>query len=153
METLSIKTRIQISRLIAEVFEAIADPEKMKHYFISRGSGRMEEGKVVEWSFPEFEGSFPVQIGKVQKPSFIGFTWKNDSGKELTVEIHLEEKGTGSTLVTVEEKSMPNNDEGIQWLQQNTEGWANFLAFLKAYVEHGINLRIGAFDFLKDNKQ
>ncbi len=150
---LSIKTRIQISRPIAEVFEAIADPEKMKNYFISKGSGRMEEGKVVEWSFPEFDGSFPIRIDKVQKPSFIGFNWTNSSGKDLAVEMYLEEKGTSSTLVTVEEKSMPNNDEGIQWLQQNTEGWANFLAFLKAYVEHGINLRIGAFDFLKDNKQ
>ena len=32
---------------------------------------------------------------------------------------------------------------------ENTEGWANFLACLKAYLEYGINLRKGAFDFLK----
>lgn len=31
----------------------------------------------------------------------------------------------------------------------NTDGWANFLACLKAYLEYGINLRKGAFDFLK----
>lgn len=34
----------------------------------------------------------------------------------------------------------------------NTEGWANFLACLKAYLEYGINLRKGAFDFLSDKK-
>ncbi len=32
----------------------------------------------------------------------------------------------------------------------NTEGGANFLACLKAYLEHGIILRKGAFDFLKE---
>ena len=30
-----------------------------------------------------------------------------------------------------------------------TEGWANFLACLKAYLEYGINLRKGAFDYMK----
>lgn len=30
---------------------------------------------------------------------------------------------------------------------ENTEGWANFLACLKAYLDYGINLRKGAFDF------
>jgi uncharacterized protein YndB with AHSA1/START domain len=38
------------------------------------------------------------------------------------------------------------NEEGIKWLKCNTEGWANFLACLKAYLEYGINLRKGAFD-------
>jgi hypothetical protein len=45
---------------------------------------------------------------------------------------------------------LQNNDEaGRRWLMQNTEGWANFLACLKAWLEYGINLRKGAFDFLK----
>ncbi len=37
-----IKTKIQIQKPAAEVFEAIVDPEKMSNYFISKGSGRME---------------------------------------------------------------------------------------------------------------
>jgi len=48
--------------------------------------------------------------------------------------------------VTVTEKSRDNNEAGIRWLKSNTEGWANFLACLKAYLEYGINLRKGAFD-------
>ena len=51
------------------------------------------------------------------------------------------------TVVTVTEKSMDNNEAGLKWLMGNTEGWANFLACLKAYLEYGINLRKGAFDF------
>ncbi|RRN77607.1 ATPase, partial [Pseudoxanthomonas sp. SGD-10] len=54
-----------------------------------------------------------------------------------------------ATVVTVTEKEMPNNPEGINWLKGNTEGWANFLACLKAFTEYGINLRKGAFDYPK----
>jgi hypothetical protein len=51
--------------------------------------------------------------------------------------------------VTVTEKSRNNDEAGILWLRRNTEGWANFLACLKAWLEYGINLRKGAFDYLK----
>ncbi len=67
----------------------------------------------------------------------------------MLVEIILTDKKNNSTLVTVTEKEMENNEAGIKWLKGNTEGWANFLACLKAYLEFGINLRKGAFDFLK----
>jgi hypothetical protein len=49
----------------------------------------------------------------------------------------------------VTEKSRDKDEAGLKWLMQNTEGWANFLACLKAWLEYGINLRKGAFDFLK----
>lgn len=85
--TLEIKTALQIQKPAHEVFEAIVGPDKMSIYFISKGSGRMEEEKM------------------------------------------------------------------IKWLGQNTEGWANFLACLKAYLEYGINLRKGAFDFQKNTNE
>lgn len=33
----------------------------------------------------------------------------------------------------------------------NTEGWANFLACLKAWMEYGINFRKGAFAYLSSS--
>jgi hypothetical protein len=65
----------------------------------------------------------------------------------------LATKDNNSTLVTVTEKSMENNEAGIKWLKGNSGGWANFLACLKAYLEYGINLRKGAFDFMKKKKE
>ena len=64
--------------------------------------------------------------------------------------MELEPGHNNSTIITVTEKDMPNNEEGIKWLKGNTEGWANFLACLKAYLEYGINLRKGAFDYRSD---
>ena len=145
---LEIKAAIQIQKSPQEVFEAIADPEKMSNYFISRGSGRMVEGTQVFWKFPEFDFEFPIRVGRMVPGQYISYYWESDH-TELLVEISLEPVSNGDTLVTVTEKSRNNDQAGIQWLKQNTEGWANFLACLKAYLDHGINLRTGAFDFLR----
>ena len=57
--------------------------------------------------------------------------------------------GDNFTLVKISEKSMENNEAGLKWLSGNSFGWSNFLACLKAYLEYGINLRKGSFDFMK----
>lgn len=146
---LEIKASIQIQKPVKEVFEAIVDPAKMSNYFIEKGSARMEEGTEVTWKFPEFDMQFPVKIGKVETDKYVSFYWDGDDGKPLLVEATLTEKENNSTLVSITEKSRENNEAGIKWLKENTEGWANFLACLKAYLEYGINLRKGAFEYMK----
>jgi len=150
METqlLEIKTTLQINKPNHEVFEAIIDPEKMSNYFISKSSGRMETGKQLIWQFPEFEIDFQIRVDKIEADKYISYYWKIDN-TELLVEITLLSVDKNSTVVTVTEKGRKNNESGINWLKGNTEGWANFLACLKAYLEYGINLRKGAFDFMK----
>lgn len=147
-QTLEIKTAIQILKPAHEVFEAIVDPAKMSNYFISKSNGRMEEGKNLTWHFPEFDTGFPVRVGKIEKDKYISYYWNDTDGLELLVEITLNAKKDEATLVTITEKSRNNDEAGIKWLKGNTEGWANFLACLKAYLEYGINLRKGAFDFM-----
>lgn len=147
--TLTIKAAIQVRKTAHEVFEAIVDPAKMSNYFISHGSAQMEEGKTVTWRFPEFDFDAPVRVGKVEKDKYISFIWDGENGNELHVDIHLEEQSDNSTVVRITEGKMKNDEAGIRWLIGNTEGWANFLACLKAWMEYGINLRTGAFDFMK----
>ncbi len=149
-QTLEIKTALQILKPVHEVFEAIVDPAKMTNYFISKSSGRMETGKKLIWQFPEFESEFPIRVGRVEDDKYISYYWNIDSD-ELLVEIKLTPKNNAATIVTVTEKSKNNDEAGIKWLTGNTEGWANFLACLKAFLEYGINLRKGAFDFLNKN--
>ncbi|MDP4292751.1 MAG: SRPBCC domain-containing protein [Bacteroidota bacterium] len=143
---LDIKVALKIQKPLHEVFEAIVDPSKMSNYFIKKSSGRIEEGKTLIWSFPEFDLEFPVRIDKVDRDSYISFFWDGPDKTETRVEITLSLKEDDSTFVTITEKSKPNNEAGIEWLKGNTMGWANFLACLKAYLEYGINLRKGAFD-------
>ena len=145
---LEIKTALQIQKPANDVFEAIVDPKKMSNYFIVQSTGRMETGKEIFWKFPEFDEQFPIRVDKIKMDNYVSFYWDTD-GKELLVEMNLTSVNNNSTLVTITEKSMTNNEAGIKWLKGNTEGWANFLACLKAYLEYGINLRKGAFDFMK----
>jgi len=145
-QKLEIKAALKIQKPLHDVFEAIVDPAKMSNYFLKKGSGRIEEGKTITWSFPEFDMEFPIRVNKVEIDKYISFFWDDFDGTQTNVEITLTVKEDNSTFVTVTEKSRVNDDAGIKWLKGNTEGWANFLACLKAYLEYGINLRKGAFD-------
>lgn len=147
-ETLEINVAMQISKPINEVFEAIVNPEKMCHYFISQSTGRMEEGKNLIWKFPEFDMEVPVKVVKVETNSLISYYWEN-SGKQLLVDMNFSTVGDNFTLVKISEKSMNNDEAGLKWLSGNSFGWSNFLSCLKAYLEFGINLRKGSFDFMK----
>jgi uncharacterized protein YndB with AHSA1/START domain len=93
-----------------------------------------------------------VRAGKITKDKYVSYFWDAE-GTELLVEMTLTPRGEGSTLVTVTEKGRKNDEAGLKWLKGNTEGWANFLACLKAFLEYGINLRKGAFDFMSDKGQ
>ncbi|MDQ3142531.1 MAG: SRPBCC domain-containing protein [Bacteroidota bacterium] len=148
-QPLEIKAALQIQKPVQEVYEAIVDPTKMSNYFISKSSGRMEEGKKLIWMFPEFDMEVPIHVGRLVADNYISYFWSAEDGLELLVEMTLTPVEKNSTVVTITEKNRPNDDAGIKWLKGNTEGWANFLACLKAYVEYGINLRKGAFDFRK----
>ena len=145
-KSLEIEVSLQIQKPVSTVFDAIIDPAKMSNYFISESSGTMVEGETLTWKFSEFPIKFPVYVSKIEQDRYISYKWEHD-GEMLLVEMILEpvEKGT---VVTITEKSMANDEAGLKWLGGNSAGWANFLACLKAYLEYGINLRKGAFDFL-----
>ena len=145
---LEVKVALQIQTPPEEVYEALVDPAKMSNYFISKGSGKMVEGHRIRWKFPEFDLEFPIHVGKMEPAKYISFTWDVD-GFTLLVEMQLDAAENNSTVVTVTEKSRDFNVEAVKWLQGNTAGWANFLACLKAWMEYGINLRKGAFDYMK----
>ena len=148
LTALTAKATIQIQQPADQVFEAIVAGEIMKNYFIASSTGRLEEGKTVEWNFPEFPEKFPVTASTITPGTYISFDWSGGT-EGMLVEIFLETQANNSTVVRVVEHKAENNEEGIAWVIGQTEGWANFLACMKAWLEHGIHLREGAFDFMK----
>lgn len=142
---LTASASIQIQKPIEEVFEAIVNPEMMTKYFISESSGRLETGKDLLWKFPEFPDRYPVNDVKIESHRSVSFVWD----KETRVLITLETQPDQSTLVKVTEGGKEYNEENLKWVIGNTGGWANFLACMKAYLEYGIQLRKGAFDFMR----
>ncbi|MCE7067081.1 SRPBCC domain-containing protein [Dyadobacter sp. CY326] len=147
METAKLTARasIQIQKSPQAVYEAIVDPALMSNYFISKGSGIMEEGQTVIWRFPEFDMEFPVEIVKTEKFKQIHFIWGQGDQKAL-VEIALE-AFKKDTVVKIVEHEPARNEAGISWAIGQTEGWSYFLAGLKAFLDHNVRLREGAFAY------
>lgn len=136
---------IQIQKPVEEVFEGIVNPEHMTKYFISESSGRLETGKDLIWKFPEFDDKFPINEIKIESNRSISFVWD----PETVVKISLEKLPDNSTIVRVNENGKDLNEDNLKWALENSGGWANFLACMKAYLEYGIQLRKGAFEFMR----
>jgi uncharacterized protein YndB with AHSA1/START domain len=139
---LKVEVETSIARSAHEVFEAIVDPDQMSNYFISSGSIRLEEGKRVIWKWDDVGAELPINVLKVDEAAnFISFLW-SASGVETTVTIELESVG-GKTLVKVFEDGWESDEEGIKRYGQQIHGWVDMITCMKAYLEFGINLRIG----------
>lgn len=136
---------LQIQKPIEEVFEGIVNPDKLTQYFISESSGRLETGKDLIWKFPEFDDKYPISNIRIETNRLISFVWD----PETIVNITLEKLPDNSTVVRVHENGKKLTEANLKWALENSGGWANFLACMKAYLEYGIPLRKGAFDFMR----
>lgn len=139
-----IKAKVQMGILkpAGEIFEAIVDPNKMNKYFITTSTGRIESGKTIIWTWEDFEGEHEIKVGKIEKDKTVSFEWSG-SGVNCVVVITLEPKGENKTLVKITEADWPADYKGANRCMGQVEGWTNFLCCLKAYLEHGIDLRVG----------
>ncbi len=142
----------RISRPVHEVFEAVVDPEQLSHYFTTGGAkGRLATGATVSWDFADFPGAFPVEVVEVQQDRRIVLRWAADDGEEstgayqTTVTMEFEPLGEDRTLVTIAEEGWRPTPQGQRASYGNCEGWTNMLSCLKAWLEHGIELRTGFY--------
>lgn len=141
----------RVARPPAEVYEAIADPDQLSRYFTTGGArGRLEPGTEVTWDFHDFPGAFPVTVLEASPPSRIVIEWAGrettDPAGRTTTTFELEPVDGGvRTLVTITESSWRVTAAGATSAFGNCEGWTGMLAALKAWLEHGINLRAGFY--------
>ncbi|WP_199423381.1 SRPBCC domain-containing protein [Actinotalea solisilvae] len=141
----------RVARPCAEVYEAIADPDQLSRYFTTGGArGRLEGGTEVSWEFADHPGAFPVSVVEAAPPRRIVIEWDGDAttsaeGRTRTV-FELEPLDDDArTLVTITESSWQPTADGARAAFGNCEGWSSMLSALKAWVEHGINLREGFY--------
>lgn len=141
----------RIARPCAEVYEAVADPEQLSRYFTTGGArGRLEPGVDVTWDFHDFPGRFPVTVVEAQPPRRLVIKWDgnataDDAGTTTTTFEFEPIDGDTRTLVTITESAWRPTIEGATHAFGNCEGWTGMLAALKAWLEHGINLRAGFY--------
>jgi len=157
---LKFRVAARIAKPVHEVFEAVADPKQLSHYFTTGGAkGRLETGATVTWDFHDYPGAFPVQVIEVVPDERIVLEWKASEGEAPNVEggemkvldynttITMTFKGLddGRTLVEIAEEGWRENQGALQASYGNCQGWTGMLLALKVWVEHGINLRDGLY--------
>ena len=157
---LKFRVAARIAKPVHEVFEAVADPAKLSNYFTTGGAkGRLETGATVEWDFHDFPGAFPVYVIEVVDDEKIVLEWQANEGEAPNVEgselkdadyrtrvtMSFKELDDGRTLVEIAEEGWRENQGALSASYGNCQGWSQMLCALKAWIEHGINLREGMY--------
>ncbi|MAH93608.1 MAG: ATPase [Hyphomonas sp.] len=137
----------RINRPVEDVFEAVADPAKLSSYFTTGGAkGRLETGATVTWDFHDFPGAFPVHVVEVEPNKRIVLKWGGEDGSSATlVTMRFEPTDDGRTIVSIAEEGWPSTEDGLKNSYGNCMGWSQMICAMKAWVEHGINLRDGMY--------
>jgi uncharacterized protein YndB with AHSA1/START domain len=150
----------RIAKPVSEVFEAVVNPDRLSAYFTTGGAdGRLETGVTVHWDFADFPGKFPVRVERVEKDREIVLSWAaheegevsstgkmpEAAGYDTTVTMTFEALEDGRTLVTISEEGWRDTPGAVKASYGNCEGWTQMLCALKAWLEHGVNLREGFY--------
>jgi uncharacterized protein YndB with AHSA1/START domain len=143
------EAQMLIRKPVAEVFEALVNPELTKNFWFTKGSGRLEVNKKVTWEWEMYNMSTPVIATEILQNEKILFVWGDDEPK--TVEFKFRSLSDGSTFVTVAECGYDKTgDQLLEIVKQSTGGFTTVLDGLKAFLENHINLNLIADKFPKE---
>lgn len=158
---LKFKVSGHIAKPVEQVFEAVADPDQLSNYFTTGGAkGRLETGATVTWDFADFPGAFPVEVVEVVPNEKIVLKWEANEGALSDGEEAMNSQagymttvtmefapldGNSRTLITIAEEGWRETEKGLKASYGNCQGWSQMMCAMKAWVEHGINLREGFY--------
>jgi uncharacterized protein YndB with AHSA1/START domain len=138
------KTGMLIRKPVSDVYEAFVNPEVTTQFWFTRGSGRLEAGKQVQWEWEMYRISIPVTVKAMEPEKRIVIEWPGNVGP-TTVEWTFEPREDGSTFVDITETGYTGDgDELVQQVIDSTQGFSLVLANLKALLEHRVRLNLVA---------
>ncbi|MGM7702797.1 SRPBCC family protein [Pseudalkalibacillus sp. Hm43] len=131
-------TKMKIRKPAREIYEAFVDPVKIGNFWFSSSSERWAEGKTITLKYEEYNAQGDIYVKELRENERIVFEWAGDH----TVTITFKEDDHDLTVVEVIEEGFKENDDNlIDQLLDNKEGWVYMLSCLKGYVEYGADLR------------
>lgn len=147
---LKFSVSVRVEKPVEDVFEAVANPEHLSHYFTTGGAkGRLETGATVTWDFKDFPGAFPVTVVEVVHNRKIVLNWASADTSEGPHDTHVtmtfDPTDDGRTLVRITEEGWRETAAGLKASYGNCEGWTGMLFAMKVWLEHGFNLREGSY--------
>jgi uncharacterized protein YndB with AHSA1/START domain len=143
------KTGMLIRKPVADVFEAFTDPNITSKFWFSKGSGRLEAGKQVTWTWEMFDASTQVTAKAIEPNKRIVIEWDGYGGR-TTVEWKFAPQKNDATFVSITESGWTGSgDELVKYATESTQGFTWTLAGLKALLEHNVQLDLVADRFPK----
>lgn len=135
----SVQTRI--NKPIEEVFDAVVNPKKITGYFCDKADAPLVEGQTVHWTWSAKPVTHPVKVKQIIPNSKIVIEWPAMCGGTSIAEMTFSSLEDGRTMIKVSESGWPESEAGIKASYQNCEGWQHMISCMKAYLQHGIDLR------------
>jgi uncharacterized protein YndB with AHSA1/START domain len=136
-----------INKPVATVFQAFINPEITAHFWFTKSSGNLEEGKSVTWTWEMYGNhSVTIKVLTIKENESITVQWGDD--EENVVEWEFDDLGESKTFVTITFNGITGTIEELcSQIRDTTEGFTLVLAGLKAYLEHNIELNLVADRF------
>ena len=148
-----VRTGMLIRKPVAEVFEAFINPETTTKFWFTKSSGKLEEGKQVQWAWEMYEISIPVTVKVVEPNKRILIEWPG-YGAPNTVEWTFAAQEDGTTFVRITNSGLTGSgDELVKQATDSMQGFTIVLAGLKALLEHNVTLNLVADRFPKGIEQ
>lgn len=121
-----------VRRPASEVWEAFADPDQIRRFWLASSSSRLETGATARWQFKVADAKTDVTVIEAVPGSLLDLRW----GDDQPLRISLEDRGS-STLVAVRVAEF-DGDEPAAEAVETMSGFTLVLASLKMYLERGI---------------
>ena len=130
--------RIEISATPDEVFRAWTEGDQLRRWFPTGAETEPKKGGRIYLQFldPKDRGEF--SFTEFRRPNLVSFTFGN-RGEKVRVRIRKSGAGAVCELEQFDMKTTPK--EKVQMHMGCKTGWVFFLTNLKAWLEHGIDLR------------
>jgi uncharacterized protein YndB with AHSA1/START domain len=135
--------RQRIKRPAAEVFQAVVDPDRLCRYFTRTASGPPIAGEVMHWTWADGDGA-EVQVLELDVNEKLVCSWQGWQVEQSTTwTMIFEPLEGGATRVVIHETGWRSDQRGLESSYAHCHGWTHMLLCLKAFLEHGIDLRSG----------
>jgi uncharacterized protein YndB with AHSA1/START domain len=134
------KAQMLIRKPAAEVFEAIVDPRITSRFWFTKGSGRLESGKRVQWQWEMYGVSADVHVLEIEPNRRVLVEWGAPGQPTTTVEWQLAPKKAGTFVTVIQRGFKGGDDQLVAQAIDSTSGFSLHLAGMKALLEHGIEL-------------
>jgi uncharacterized protein YndB with AHSA1/START domain len=147
------KTGMLIRKPVADVFEALVNPDITTKFWFTKSSGRLDAGKQVRWDWEMYNVSVQVTAKIVEPNRRIVIEWPGYSGSTI-VEWRFAPQEDGTTFVAITESGFAGEgDDLVKYVADSTQGFTLMLAGLKAYLEHNVRLNLTADRYPKGIEQ